>query len=111
EYHAGWKLPDIFAQGSMGVVTARDHISIAFDDKALLKIATEFRDSALSDAKVCEKLDIPPKKGWDVAKARAALRQERDLGKLIQEIDYRPFDIRRILYHRSLVWGMSWPTM
>ncbi len=111
EYDRGWKIGDIFQQGSMGVVTARDHVSIAFDDAPLLHTATEFRDSSLSDKAVCEKLDIPEKKGWDVAKARALIRQERNLKSLIVNIDYRPFDTRRIFYHRSLVWGMSWPTM
>src|SRR5262249_26339043 len=111
EYNRGWRLADIFQQGSMGVVTARDHISIAFEDKPLLSIATEFRDSPLSDTAVCKKLNIPEKKGWDIAKARSLLRHEKNLKAFITDIDYRPFDTRRIFYHRSLVWGMSWPTM
>lgn len=111
EYAAGWRIPDIFQQGSMGVVTARDHISIGFDDQGLLAVATEFRDSKLGDAEICEKLSIPLKKGWDVAKARSALRREKHLESFIQDIDYRPFDRRRIFYHSSLVWGRSWPTM
>ena len=77
----------------------------------MLRTATEFRDSSLSDKAVCEKLDIPEKKGWDVAKARALIQQERNLKSFPTDIGYRPFDIRRIFYHRSLVWGMSWPTM
>lgn len=111
EYGRGWAISDIFQQGSMGIVTARDHISIAFDDETLLRTALEFRDSPLSDKELCAKLGIPEKKGWDVAKARALIRVEQDLGSLIADIDYRPFDTRRIFYHRSLVWGMSWPTM
>ncbi|WP_424139653.1 type ISP restriction/modification enzyme [Roseomonas chloroacetimidivorans] len=111
EYGRGWAVGDIFQQGSMGIVTARDHISIAFDDEPLLRTAREFRDSSLPDIVVCEKLGIPAKKGWDVAKARALIRGEQDLNSLLADIDYRPFDTRRIFYHRSLVWGMSWPTM
>jgi predicted helicase len=111
EYQNAWKIADVFQQGSMGVVTARDHISIAFEDEPLLSTAAEFRDSSLSDEAVCEKLDIPKKKGWDVSKARALIRQERNLKSFVTDIGYRPFDTRRIFYHRSLVWGMSWPTM
>jgi predicted helicase len=111
EYAFGWKLPDVFSVGSMGIVTARDHISIGFDDAEVLRVAAAFRDSRLGDTELCKKLDIPVKKGWDVAKARTAIRQERDLSHLMQDINYRPFDTRRIFYHRSLVWGMSWPTM
>jgi hypothetical protein len=111
EYDKGWRISDIFAQGSMGIVTARDHVSLAFEDEPLLQTATEFRDSPLSNKALCEKLDIPEKLGWDVAKARALLKQEKNLKALIQEIDYRPFDTRKIFYHRSLVWGMSSPTM
>jgi predicted helicase len=95
----------------MGVVTARDHVSIAFESESLLHTASEFRDSRLSNQAVCEKLGIPEKKGWDPAKARALIRQEEDLNAFIKPIDYRPFDTRQIFYHRSLVWGMSWPTM
>ena len=111
EYERAWKVADMFQQGSMGVVTARDHISIAFEDESLLCTATEFRDSSLSEKAICKKLGIPEKKGWNVAKARALIRQERNLKSLVTDIDYRPFDTRRIFYHRSLVWGMSWPTM
>ena len=111
ECERGWKLPDIFEQGSMGIVTARDHVSISFDEAPLLATATEFRDSPLSDEAVCEKLRIPPKKGWDAAKARTLIRQQKNLRDFVKVIGYRPFDHRRIFYHRSLVWGMSWPTM
>ncbi len=111
EYEKGWKIGDIFEQGSMGIVTARDHVSISFDDEPLLATATEFRNSSLSDKAVCEKLDIPKKNGWDAAKARTLIKKEKNLGSFIQKIDYRPFDTRKIFYHRSLVWGMSWPTM
>jgi predicted helicase len=111
EYERGLKLTDMFEQGSMGVVTARDHVSISFEDEALLRTATEFRDSRLSNDAVCKKLDIPEKKGWDVAKARALIKKEKNLKSFIKLIDYRPFDSRKIFYHRSLVWGMSRPTM
>lgn len=111
EYDRGWRLSDMFIQGSMGIVTARDHVTIAFDDEALLSLATEFRDSTQSDNVLCEKLEIPEKKGWDVAKARKYIKQEKNLRTFIKQIDYRPFDTRKIFYHRSLVWGMSWPTM
>jgi predicted helicase len=111
EYEHGWKLTDVFGQGSMGVVTARDHVSISFDDAPLLKAAREFRDSPLTDEAVCRKLEIPLKKGWDAARARMLIRQEINLKAFVKEIDYRPFDCRKVFYHKSLVWGMSWPTM
>lgn len=111
EYESGWKLTDIFGQMGMGVVTARDNISIAFDDEPLIANAKKFRDSPLSDEKICEELDISMKKGWDVAKARAMLRREGSLRSFVRSINYRPFDSRRVFYHRSLVWGMSAPTM
>jgi predicted helicase len=111
EYDGGWKVGDVFEQGSMGIVTARDHVSIAFEDEPLLRTAAEFRDSPLTNQAVCEKLNIPQKIGWDVAKARVLIKREKNLKQFIQAIDYRPFDTRKIFYHRSLVWGMSWPTM
>ena len=68
EYDRGWKIPDMFQQGGMGIVTARDHVSISFDDQPLLRTATEFRDSSLSDKALCEQLRFQKRRAGMFAK-------------------------------------------
>jgi predicted helicase len=104
EYERGWKLTAIIPVNGVGMTTARDHIVIDCDEQPLLERARLFRDSTDSDKELCQRLGIPLKKGWDVAKARQLLRRETDLKSLLEPVLYRPFDERLILYHDSLVW-------
>jgi hypothetical protein len=104
EYSAWWSIADVFPVNGVGMTTARDYVVIDFDKAPLLERATLFRDSRASDADLCEKLGIPLKKGWDIRRARALIRQEKALGQYIRPMLYRPFDVRLIFYHDSLVW-------
>jgi len=111
EYEQGWKLPDLLQKYSAGIITARDHFVIDFKQDDLLARVTEFRNSTESDYELCDRLGIAKKKGWDIANARRLIRAENNLPQHIRSLYYRPFDIRQIFYHRSLVWGMSYPVM
>jgi len=104
EYEQGWKVTDIFPVNGVGTTTARDNMVIDFEREPLLQRAALFRDSKDSDAALCEQLGISMKKGWNIAKARENLRDERDLSGYVRPILYRPFDERLIFYHDSLVW-------
>jgi predicted helicase len=112
EFQRGWPLTDIFVRFSAGVITARDHVVIDFEPTPILDRVAVFCDPSLSDEGACERLRIPLKKGWDVRRARkSAQREERPLREFIRDVCYRPFDVRKIFYHPSLVWGMAYPTM
>jgi len=111
EYEQGWRIPDLMQKYSAGIITARDHFVIDFKQDALLARITEFRNSTEGDHELCDRLGIAKKKGWDIAGARRLIRAESNLPERIQSLYYRPFDIRRIFYHRALVWGMSYPIM
>jgi predicted helicase len=41
---------------------------------------------------------------WRVSDARKELQKEKDLEKYFTKILYRPFDVRNIFYHDSVVW-------
>lgn len=97
---------DVMPINGVGIVTARDHMAIDFEDEPLLHRARVFRDSPLSDAEVCASLGIPLKKGWDYQKARLMIKSNTTLDEFVQDILYRPFDARKIFYHSSLVWRM-----
>ena len=104
EYEKKYSVSDIFVVAGVGMTTARDHVVIAFDRERLLNTAKIFRDSDMSEREVCAELRIPLKKGWNIARARELIRQEKGLAALIRPVTYRPFDTRVIFYHDSLVW-------
>ncbi|MEW6734813.1 MAG: type ISP restriction/modification enzyme [Acidobacteriota bacterium] len=111
EYEKGWKISEAMPQHSLGIITARDHITVNNNMKPLLENATIFRDATYSDEEVCKHLNIPLKKGWDVSRARRSIQQEKALKAFIKTLCYRPFDYRFIFYHSSLIWSMAFPTM
>ncbi len=97
EYDRGWKVTDIFSVSGVGVVTARDSMTVDFDAKELW---TRVRDFA----------SLPPEKGrtkyelgadardWRVETAQADLRASGPNRKKIIPILYRPFDFRFTYY-------------
>ncbi|EAP78573.1 type ISP restriction/modification enzyme [Sulfitobacter sp. NAS-14.1] len=105
-------LAEWFPLYSSGVITARDGFSISEDPAQLVKRAKEFSESSdLSNSELCKNLNIKEKKGWDISKARSKLAAESDLDALIEDISYRPFDERKIIYHDSVVWTTARSTM
>jgi len=104
EYEKGWKVTEIFPINGAGMTTARDHMVIDFEKPPLLGRVSTFRDSGDSDRDLCARLQIPMKKGWNIAKARQNLQEEDRLDDFVKPVLYRPFDWRLIFYHDALVW-------
>ncbi len=111
EYSNWMKVTDVFPLHSIGIITARDSYVIDYASSPVLERATAFRDSTLDDEETCKALGIPLKKGWNVTRARQRIRQVGELSAFIQPLLYRPFDVRPVFYHESLIWGMAWPVM
>ncbi|MDD3710878.1 MAG: hypothetical protein PHH78_11255 [Methanothrix sp.] len=104
EYEQGRKITDIMPLNGVGMTTARDHVVVDFETAPLINRAQTFRDSPFSDKDVCRQLNIPLKKGWNIANARKMIKQVADLSACVKPVLYRPFDSRHIFYHDSLVW-------
>jgi len=104
EYESGWKVTEIFPHGGVGITTARDRMVVDFNQPPLLGRVSKFRDSKESHRDLCDSLQIPMKKGWDIAKARQSLQEEARLRDFVNPVLYRPFDRRLIFYHDALVW-------
>lgn len=111
EYKNWIKITDIFTLYSAGMITARDEYVIDFEMSPVLERAKAFRNSKLSDKETCVKLGIPIKKGWNIKRARQRIREVKEMEQYIKPVLYRPFDIRSVFYHESLIWGMAWPVM
>ena len=104
EYQKGWPVSEIFNKYVTGIVTARDRFVIDFDKKALRERIQLFRDSNLGDKEVQEALSLSENYAWRVSKARKELMEVKDWQKQFEKVLYRPFDIRHIYYHPSVVW-------
>ena len=104
EYEKGWKVTDIFPVNSTGIVTARDEFVIDFEPAPIRRRLEIFLDKNLGDAEIKEKLSLSENYAWRVSEARKQLMVVKDWESLFSRILYRPFDVRSIYYHPSVVW-------
>ena len=91
------RVSDIFRTHSAGIVTARDKLTIGFEDYSLRKRIREFAALPPETARVKFGLG-PDAQDWKVALAQADLRETGLDNKRICEIAYRPFDSRFTYY-------------
>lgn len=103
EYEKGWKVTDVFPVNSVGIVTSRDDFVFDFDAMTLKNRIAEFRAVGLSDDEIRCKYKLKDNKVWNVADARKDVRLDNDYGNAFTECLYRPFDIRRIFYHKKVI--------
>ena len=97
EYETGWRIDDIFQESSLGVVTARDKLTIHFTQEAVRQTVTDFVSLPAETAR--EKYNLGrDRRDWQVRLAQADLRNHPDVEKHIAPIRYRPFDTRFTYY-------------
>jgi hypothetical protein len=106
DYQKYSKITEIFPLNGVGITTARDHFVIDTDKKLLENRIRLFKNSKYSDDDLYTFFQINKKKGWNIRKTWNMLQSvpDSDLNKFIKPILYRPFDIRWIFYHDSVVW-------
>lgn len=97
------KVTDIFPTNSIGIVTSRDNFVVDADKNSLMNKMRVFVNSSESDDFLKQAYGIRENKRWTITKARNELRKEQDLNQFVKKILYRPFDIRWILYHPSVI--------
>jgi len=103
-------LPQVFPIYGSAITTARDSVVVDMTDAPILERVAVFRDEDRSDDEVLDALRIRESAIWRIGKARAALRGV-DLEQSIVDVDYRPFDTRRLFYNDALVSSPRHPTM
>jgi predicted helicase len=92
-YHEFWKITDIFPLNSVGIVTARDHLTIQFTPEDVWKVVSDFASLPVEDARGKYKLG-PDARDWKVEFAQKDLNRPKPIKNNIVPILYRPFDIR-----------------
>lgn len=93
EYNNGWKITDIFCAGGVGVVMARDSMTVDFDVSRLWDRVRDFATLAPEKARAKYELGKDAR-DWRVATAQADVRASGPSKKNICSILYRPFDYR-----------------
>lgn len=96
-YNKYWKVTDIFPINSVGIVTARDSLTIQFTPDEVWKIVKDF--SSLPEERAREKYELGEDvRDWKVTLAQEDLRAAKLRKENIVPILYRPFDIRYTYY-------------
>jgi len=103
-YEQQTSLTEIMSVSISGIVTSRDHLVIGFSEEEILTQIVHFLDPQLSDIDVARELNLKENYAWRVSDARRQLRSDPSWTKRFIDLLYRPFDIRRLLYHPAVVW-------
>jgi len=112
EYHTFLAVTELFPLNVTGIITSKDELCIDFNERALLAKIYPLQDRNLSDDYIRQYLAAllgrNPSKvenyTWQISAARNSLQSINKLDEKIFPILYRPFDVRKILYHNSIVW-------
>ncbi len=97
EYRQGWKVAEMMPVNSVGIVTARDALTIHWSKPELMETVRDFASLPAEEAREKYKLgkDV---RDWKVPLAQADLRKHGIEEELATPVLYRPFDIRFTYY-------------
>jgi len=102
-YESFPKITDIFPVNSSGIKTHRDHFVIDFDQETLKRRLRTFLDPRLSDEFVGEAFALEDSRTWTLEEARKGVQKDENCNAKIIPCLYRPFDVRYLFYHSSLI--------
>jgi len=97
EYEKGWKVTEVFSTRSVGLVTARDGLTIRWSRKDMEDTVHDFANLSEEEARDKYRLGSDVR-DWKVASAQKDLRNVGLRPELITSILYRPFDLRVTYY-------------
>jgi hypothetical protein len=97
EYAKGWRLPEVFPVGSVGIVTARDGLTVHFTREEAWDSVQRFLSVSAEVARQRFRLGKDAR-DWKVALAQEDLKQSGPNRGRIVPILYRPFDVRYTYY-------------
>ena len=96
-YETGWELTNIFQASSIGIITARDKLTIHNTPAAVHATVTNFMSLAESEAR--HQYTLPrDRRDWQIRLAQEDLRDHPDAEQHIVPVNYRPFDTRWTYY-------------
>ena len=97
EFENGWKVNDIFIGSSIGIITARDGLTIHWTADEVRETVSDFVSLPIEEAR--ERYNLGrDSRDWQVHLAQSDLRNHPDADQHIAPIHYRPFDTRWTYY-------------
>ena len=97
EYEKGFAITDLFPEHSVGVKTGRDKLTIHYETKEALRAARDICEMDKEHFIVKYKLPNDTR-DWRYEWAKEDIQQETISHNLIKDIQYRPFDLRKIVF-------------
>lgn len=99
-----FSLLDLFNTSSLGSLTKRDKLAIDFDKDKLQNKIEYFLNKDNPVKTVCDNfgLVVKDKDKWDAELVREKINIT-EIKKFIQDLEYRPFDKRKIFYNADLI--------
>jgi predicted helicase len=97
EYERGWPVNDIFPVNSVGIVTARDHLTIHWTPQEVMDTVKDF--ASLNPETAREKYRLGNDvRDWKLQLAQKDLQKSGLKEELVIPVLYRPFDVRFTYY-------------
>ena len=110
EYDEGFSINDIFSLNGTGIVTKRDKLSIHHERANALQAAKDILNMPKHD--FYKKYSLPADvRDWRYEWAKNDIEKFGVGGELIQEMNYRPFDKRYIVYTGRTRGFIGWPVV
>jgi predicted helicase len=97
EYERGWKVTEMMPVNNVGIVTARDHLTLGFSEKELWQRIHDF--SSLPGDEARRRFNLPhDTQDWNVEAAQKDIVKTKCDRSRIVAFLYRPFDKRYTYY-------------
>jgi len=96
KYITGFKIDNLFVNSVSGIETIRDSITIHFTLKSLKKVVKDFLN--LTDEEILKKYNTADSRDWKISRAKEDIIKNINHDKVWQNVNYRPFDIRKTFY-------------
>ena len=105
EWNSLTSIKDIFPIYGTGIKTNRDNFVIDLDKSALMNRMNDFFDINISDSEIIGKYGLKENYVWKIPKARTKFRNNPVSENNIININYRPFDYRKLYFDDAVVFN------
>jgi predicted helicase len=103
EFEQGWPIDEIFPVHSLGVLTKRDNLAVAFNRDELMQKILRFMDPKLSPEATAQDFQLPlsDKDRWNLTESKKYIAATLDVSH-VRSISYRPYD-ERVYYDDAML--------
>ena len=95
-YEKGFKIDSLLKEKISGIETVRDAITIHFNNEDLKNVVDDFL--SLCEQKIAKKYNTKDARDWKIGRAKEDVKLNIDNAEVWQNINYRPFDVRKTFY-------------